>query len=530
MKKITAIILSFVMIAVFALPAFAADTDVDIPIVNVIGKGYTIKNADGTNAFTPNTIDRGEYIKSQLEPVLTQLPTAFISGDYSGYVDALVDAVAPLYKDWVLDSDGSTQTSGSYIDWDYASAPIAQKSSNYQLYDYVFKYDWRLSPLEIADQLDCYIERVCAATGAEKISLYGRCLGSNMVMAYLAKACDGAYDHPFRVQNLFFNTPPIAGYIAVGSLLSGSIEFDPDNIEYFANNYIENNDVFEDPLTEMIVTTLISVMNYAKVLGWGTEKVQEFIDNVIVDALPKIALSSYGSFPSYWSMISDKYFDKAIKSVFNTDELRDEYKNFIDKVNAYNELVSKKDENGLTGYEKILKSLNSEGVNVGIAAKYGYAGFPLFEGSDITGDVRGTATELSLGANAISVRETFSSDYLKNAEIRGTSKYIDPDKTVDASTCLYPETTWFEKVEHGVFPNEIDYLVFCYFRADGEFTVEDSEALGYSRYMELDENGNLVPAQSDNSTSGETLDKGTSLILKLIRILISLIERLFSRG
>lgn len=531
MKKLTALFLTVLMIFTCAVPAFAADDVVDIPIVNVIGKGYTIKNADGTNAFTPNTINRGEYIKQAAEPIIKEIPSALITGDYSGYVDALVDAVAPLYKDWALDENGSTETSGSYIDWDYKTAYISNKSSNYQVYDYVFNYDWRLSPLETADQLDYYIERVCEVTGAEKISLYGRCLGSNIVMAYLAKVSEGAYDHPNRVQNLIFNTPPIAGYIAVGALLSGSIKFNSNNIDQFVTYYLNNNDVFDDPLIELVAATTVSVLNYAEVLGIGTDLLEKFLSNVMDEALPRIALSSYGSFPSYWSMISDKYFDKAIKTIFNTDERRETYSVFIDKVNAYNELVSKKDENGLTGYEKILCALKDQGINIAVYAKYGYVTVPLFEGSNITGDTRGTATELSLGANATVVGTTFSKRYLYDANQNGTSKYISPDNTVDASTCLFPDTTWFEKVDHGVFPSEMDQLTLSFFRSNGTLTVDAAESMGFHRFMKLDKNNKLVAVEGEDTELNDLWSNSEiSIFKKIIMIFIKFLESLFKRS
>lgn len=529
MKKFISILLSIVMILSLAIPAFAADEITDVPTIYIAGKGEAIYRADGTAATNPSTIDRAEYIKQHAEPVMKTIPMALLTGDFTEYINSLYDAMQPLYADWALDSNGSTETGGTHINWNAETAQVQSKTSNFGLWDYQFHYDWRLSPLETADELDKYIERVCAATGSDTVNIHARCLGTNIAMAYVAKSHNGDYNHPFRVQNIVLNTPALGGYIAVGALLSGSVVFDADTIDQFTSLYLNNNDLFEDPFIELVVTTMISVLNQAEVLGWGTDQIQKIFDKIADEALPKIALCCYGSFPSYWSMIGDKYYDKAIAQIFNTPELQEEYEVFIEKANAYHALlIDINEDTGLAAYQQLLLDLKKEGVNTAVYAKYGTVSAPLFEGSNITGDSRGTVTEMSFGAKGTVVGETFSKGYLQNAKNAGLEKYISPDLTVDASTALLPDTTWFIKnIAHAAFPADLDKLSMAFLRSDGQLTVDTAE--GYTRFMDY-KTGVLEPVTDvDESLDGVWANNWTVILIKVIAIFYRLFLKLINK-
>ena len=151
---------------------------------------------DNTLASNPDQLDRAGYIKDAAGPVLEKLATALITDDYSDYIDSLVDATAPIYEDLILDSDGKPQH-GTHINWDYRTAPIDKNAKTFHFY-----YDWRLSPMEVSDQLDVFIERVLSVTGKDGVNIHCRCMGSNFAMTYIAKSHRGLYNHPFRVRNV----------------------------------------------------------------------------------------------------------------------------------------------------------------------------------------------------------------------------------------------------------------------------------------------------------------------------------------
>lgn len=476
MKKFVAMLICLAMLISFAVPAFAENEN-NLPVIYLEGKGNeAIYKQDGTLASNPSTIDRGQYIKNSVGPVLEELGRALLTGDYSDYIDALVASTAPIYEDIALNKDGEAED--TYIKWDCKTVPIDKNDKIFY-----FKYDWRLSPIDTAQQLDTYIERVLEQTGAKGVNIHCRCLGVNFAMAYVAKSLNGEYDHPFRVKNMMLNTSGLAGYITLGALLSGSVKIDADATDRFVTDYLSSGDMIDDPTLAMLAYSFVSILNYANILDLGVDFIQKIVDEIIDELLPKLALCCYGGYPSYWSMVSDEYYDKAINAVFSTDEMKKEYKNFIAKTDAYHELLGQTNEKtGLAKYEELLLKLKEQGVGIAVVAKYGSPSVPMFENSEVTGDVRGTVTELSFGAVGTEIGKTFSEKYLAQANDKGTDKYISPDETVDASSCLFPDTTWFIKnIKHDTFPDYFNELFEEFCQSGGEMSVFDEAE--YPQYL-----------------------------------------------
>ncbi len=520
MKKLLSIVLCLTMLVGFMIPAFAEDES-DLPVIYLAGKNNeAIYKADGTPASNPINLDRGGYIMDAAGPVLEELAKALVTDDYSAYIDSLVAATAPIYEDIKLNSDGDADD--TYIKWDYKTAPIDTEADIIH-----FKYDWRLSPVEVADQLDVFIERVIEATGAKGVNIHCRCLGVNFAMTYVAKSMNGEYDHPFRVENIILNTGGLGGYITLGALLSGSIELNTDTVDRFVTSFLEDGSLIEDPALAMLAYSLVSLLNYAKVLDLGVDFIQDIIDKIVADIIPPLALCCYGGYPSYWSMVSDKYYDKAIDAVFGTPELKEEYKGFIEKTDAYHALLG--DTNETTGrplYEDYLLKLKADGVGVAVIGKYGDPCIPVFADSEVTGDVRGTVTELSLGATGTEIGKTFSEDYIKNAEAKGTAKYISPDKTVDASTALFPDSTWFIKnIDHDNFPDFFNGLFDKFCETGGEMTVWDYEE--YPQYFDYVD-GEVVIDNTEPEDFSWT-NNPLEMIKRIFKAIIELIKGLLTK-
>ncbi len=527
MKKLLSIILCLSMLVCFMVPAFAAEDESDLPVIYLAGKNNeAIYNADGTRTSNPATLDRGGYIMDAAGPVLEELAKALVTDDYSDYIDSLVAATAPIYEEIKLDKDGNP-SNGTHIKWDYKTAPIDTEADIIH-----FKYDWRLSPMEVADQLDVFVERVIEATGAKGVNIHCRCLGVNFAMTYIAKSMNGEYDHPFRVENLVLNTGGLGGYITLGALLSGSIEINADTVDRFVTSFLEDGSLIEDPAMAMLAYSLVSLLNYAKVLDLGVDFIQGIIDRILTDIIPPLALCCYGGYPSYWSMVSDKYYDKAVEMVFETsvtppDFSKNEYKLFIEKINAYHALLG--DTNEKTGrplYEDYLLELKAKGVGIAVIGKYGDPCMPLFADSEITGDVRGTVTELSLGTTGTEIGKTFSEDYLKAAEAKGTAKYISPDKTVDASTALFPDSTWFIKnIDHDNFPDFFNGLFDKFCETGGEMTVWDYEE--YPQYFDYVDGEVVIDGTEPEDFSWT--DNPIEMIKRIFKAIIELIKGLLTK-
>lgn len=537
MKKFIALILAVLMLSSVIAPAAMAATDESkLPVIYIVGKQNTPvyklddngnflldengKKIQVDNVNNPLGMSREEYIKTQIEPVMAELIPALITGEYSKYIDTLVDSVAPIYAESVLDANGESKNTA--IDWDYSVQQPSKGAGGLKYY--YFRYDWRYSPYETADLLHQFVEYVCAKEKVEKVNIHARCYGSNVAMAYIAKSEAGYYDAPFRLNNLALNTTPLAGYIVVGALMSGSIEFDAETIDRFVTYYLSGNDLFDDPMLETMAMVIVSAANQATILGLGTEAMEKFYAQIGEELIPKAALASYGSFPSYWSMIGDKYYDKAKLAVFGTLEAEGEYAGFIEKIDNYHNLLGRIDEEtGEALYAQVLKRCEEKyGMKTAILAKYGYATVPMFEGSHITGDARGTVTELSLGAMGTLVGETFTEKELAEIEAMEDydERYLSPDKKVYAGTCLFPETTWFSKGLYHDELHQIDPIVTEFFLADGDFTVHSDE-----RYPQFHtyENGSFLEVEEEDETNDDWSNNGYVVLIRVITVILKLL-------
>ncbi|MEE1320775.1 MAG: hypothetical protein UHM85_04470 [Acutalibacteraceae bacterium] len=542
MKKIIALVLSFIMLASLAFPvtAVAAADESKLPVIYIVGKQNTPvyktdENGDWLLDESGNRIQvddvnkpmgmtREEYILTQVEPVMKELIPALITGNYTDYIQSLVDAFAPVYKEGVLDKDGTD--SDGRIDWDYSVQQPSYGAGGLKYY--YFKYDWRYSPYETADELHQFVEYVCDKENVEKVNIHARCYGSNVAMAYIAKSEAGLYDAPFRMNNLCLNTTPLDGYVIVGSLMSGSIKLDADMIDRYVTLYLNGDDLFDDPLMESFAMILVSFMNQIKVLGWGMDEVQAIYDEIAEELIPALALVSYGTFPSYWSMIGDNFYDKAKQMVFGTTEAEGEWAAFIEKIDAYHNLIGEiEEETGKPLYWSLLKRCEENyGMKTAVFAKYGFSSLPVFEGSEITGDARGTVTELSLGAIGTVVTETFTEKELKALEALDDydAKYLSPDKKVYAGTCLFPETTWFSKNLHHVDLHQIDPVATAFFVSDGTLTVNDER---FPQFHEYD-NGNFVVVGEEDEMNSIWSNNAITVILKFVTTLLKVITAIMN--
>lgn len=543
MKKLISLILASIMIFSVGVPAFAVGVESEkrLPVIYIAGKqntpvyktdenGNFLKDENGKkiqvdDVNKPLGMTREEYIVTQIEPVISELLPAVISGDYDEYSQALINTFVPVYEEAVLNEDGVDPD--GRIDWNYAVQKPSKGAGGLDYY--YFRYDWRYSPYETADELHQFVEYVCKKEGVEKVNIHARCYGSNVAMAYVAKSEAGLYDTPFRVNNLALNTTPLDGYITVGALMSGSLTFDSDMIDRYVSLYLNGDDIFEDPLLESVAVVLISVMNQAKVLGWGLEKVQEIYDEIADEVVPGLALVSYGTFPSYWSMIGDKYYDKAKLTVFGTTEPEGKYANFITKIDNYHNMIGEiEEETGKPLYASLLKRCEENfNMKTAVFAKYGSISFPFFEGSDITGDARGTVTELSLGAKGTVIGETFTDKEL--AEIKADEnydeRYLSPDNKVYAGTCLFPETTWFSKNLAHADLNQIDPIATDFFLSDGALTVHSDER--YPQFHEY-ENGKFTEVEQEDEIDKVWTDNPYVVLIRFITVLLKVITALIN--
>lgn len=514
-KKFIAIILT--VISLFATCSFAAvaadEAEAEYPVIYLTGYGAQIfseKHNHNSELLYPTGVDVGAKVEENVAPILMELAFGSATGDYSAYCDALYNSVAPIYDDLRLNPDGTVKdNSGTW------------KNSFNVTYDYYkygmvrFSYDWRLSPITLAAELDEAIDAVCAKYGSNKVNLLGRCYGANIISAYLELYGDEAAE---KVNKAVLYIPSTMGIGLVGAVFSGEIEINATNIDVYVKELMKYMDVMEDGLVKDFLLVMLSVFEQAEILNFGVEQLQGIIDEIKFDLIPRLVRDSYGSFPSFWSMVPDEYFADAVNFVYNTDELKAEYAGTISLITDYNEKIQKNAIENVASYD-----------NVYIISKYNLPSAPLFGESNNTGDAVAETYYTSFGATCADYGSRLPESYITEMD-EEAKKYLSPDEKIDASTCALPDRTWFVKNNyHDHFPESIDSLINAIFTTDDirVFTCEE-----YTQYLDSDVTGDtltpVVGTDKDLPEPGSREDK-FAMLFEFIKFAIKLIMELVMR-
>ncbi len=492
MNRFLSLFLSIV-IAVTAVigvaPYVSASPDgTDIPVIFIMGTGTQIlrqNEAGEIEQVYPMQIPEG-YIDEQAEIMLPVFAEAFFTQQWDEFCDVLYECVSPILSGFALEPDGTTGGK-SYIKWGWTRESLRDnknQNGQYGVTSYFFTHDWRLSPYDIADTLHQYIEDVKYVTGADKVALYGRCFGSNIIAAYMEKY-DGEH-----VSDVIHYCSAAYGAVQISKLFTGEMFIHPDGLE----RYIYDTELEVETYVMDLIRSCVTLMNKTyglDIVSWAVENVMK---DIYLDIFPRILIESYGSTPGYWSMVNVDDYEKAKETVFYGADL-EKYAGLIEKIEDYRNNVQ------IPFAENVQKQIDA-GIEVSNIVKYGLQSVPLTKSSDELADGTVTVYESSFGATASLAEGTLSDEYINNAIAAGNGKYISPDRQIDASTCIMPDRTWFIKdLGHKVFPSCVNGLVSDIINHDN-FTVNDNPE--YPQYLVCDvENNTLTPMTEENMNTTE---------------------------
>lgn len=495
MKKVVSIILSFTLIVLATFGAApvtsAASSGGDVPIIHISGYGsYLVRvNPDGTKTKIYPFEISDSFIEEKADILLPVFAKAFFTQQWDEFSSTLVDILVPIFEPIALNNDGEVDDN-SRSDWTWSRKTLRNKKNAEGKYDataYKFYYDWRLSPLEIADSLHKYIEDILYVTGEEEVVLYGRCLGSNVVAAYMQKY-NGEH-----VQEVIHYASSAYGATQCSKAFTGEFHLHSDGTERLAYDF----DLGLGETYSELIKSLVTLMNKTYSLDITCWAVNNVVEDIYLDIFPEILINSFATFPSYWSMVSIEDYDRAKETVFYGSDIND-YSGLMEKVEDYRNNVQLK-----------LGDISADHVQRGIEysniVKYGIQLLPFTENSDELADRTVTVRESSFGATTALVCDRFSDEYIEKATLDGSIDYISPDKQIDASTCFSPDSTWFIKnLEHNNFPDCVSELVYEIVNNE-DYTVNSSEE--YPQYLVYEsESSTISPMTEENCHTEEYLN------------------------
>ena len=508
MKKVISVVLCLLMTFSCIVPSFATEPE-EYPTIYIVGAHTNpIYNAEGEEVY-PLKADFVQTIKDTLGPCLEELAKGMITDDYSSYAEEFNASWAPIFEDLILDKNGEV-TNGSYTKFHTETNHLIGKTSGYDVWDCRFWYDWRKSPLETAQELKAHIDNVLEATGKDKVQLIGRCYGANVIAAYLELYKDHAKTY---VSDISYYSASSMGIDFMSALFSGQIKIENEAFDSFLDYYIDEQGLVGDESCSAFALALVELFYQAKMLGVTGETLMSFINNFKNDLFPLILRNTFGGWLSYWAMVTPELYEQARDFVFDTDEVRAEYAGFIEKADAYYYTVQ-------VNIVDTMLEMKEAGINFYIFAKYNFPEFPLYEGATTQGDGDTSVYRQSFGATAADYDKVFTQEYLDSVSPENM-KYISPDKKIDASTCLFPETTWFVKdLHHNYFYPLQDPSVEI-MRYD--LTVDNDK---YPQFMVNVNDESLAPLEGTDEDYDKTEESFFNAIINFVKNLLNVIIKL----
>lgn len=535
MKRIISVFLVLIMVFALFVPvsAVSIETRSKYPMVYFRGNSETIYDEDG-NAVYDFDVD-GETIKQMAKKVLPYFAKGYLTDDFDEYYKVFGEEMAKLYDKCMLDGDGNPKY-GTGISEQQKNNNIKEMNTDYSdskgtfgINSYDFANDWRLDPLATVDDVDKYIDGILKATGKKKVSLICKCLGGDLILAYLAK-----YGTE-KVNAVCFGSTVAFGGDLVNDTFSGHISIDGNGFDRFANDrFFEKMIGNLDETVRTFIKETVSLANATGIADGASDAFMKYLYNKLYEGLvPALATSTYATWPGYWTMVTADRYEETKSFVFG-DENSEKYKYYsglIEKLDNYDRVVRQR-------IPEILKSAEADGVNICIISKYGFQMPPLIESLDEQGDVWTTTRFSSLGATVAKIGTTFSDEYIESRKALGLEKYISPDKQIDASTCVFPEYTWFIKnAVHDDWTKEEDRIIITVSNSDERITTDSID--NRPRFLVYDkENDTVYPMTEENSKTEsyevdgkpkfKLLDSLTALF-KWLKAATEFIRHLFSK-
>lgn len=443
-KAVLSIVLALAVVFGTTAAAFAENAECDcdeIPVVFVDGIGTTLyikdENGEEKTVFPMST----DIILSSLVKFIPTVIISTVFGGWSSFSDSLALFAGDLFSEIDCDENGDSVLPVYAHSPDDVLVEVHTDGEN----RYSFRYDWRLDPYVTAQELDAYIDEVITVTGHEKVILSSYSEGGEITLAYL-----DAYGSS-KLEKYVTQCSAFQGLTLIG--------------EVFTNNVGVNSDVLADFLVSVVSTTgadegvvkLLDALRYIGLYSGLSKLVNAILDNCFDDIYDVIARDMFACMPGIFGFVPADYFDKAVDMLFGGNKLK--YAKLIERVTRYH--------NAQVNAEKILTDAINNGVAVALVSNYGVCSMPLIGDISYQSDMLIDSANTSGGATFAPYGETFAADY-KQA-VNDGHNHLSPDGRVDASTCMFPEYTWF--VSDFTHWNTCDEFINWLYWCDGQPTV-----------------------------------------------------------
>lgn len=463
MKKAVSFLLAMIMLFAVPTAAFADSEHCECektPVVMVYGFGKDLFTEDGT------------ALSIGAKEILCALPSiggsiaALSAGNHELFRNLLSNGLETLLGVFACNDDGTPKTAAVSYTTPTSADIHRQYDGSEKNGKYIFGYDWRLDPVDNADALAEYIEQVKTITRHDKVVLCAHSEGTCVAAAYITN-----YGSE-NIEKAVFLSGAFQGITLVGEMFTKGITVDgkADAFELFIETFLGGNS------TGDLVSSLIGVLNDAFILDLLLCLVNNLLE-ADLDALYDECLTELvTTMPGVWSFVPDEYYESA-KAVLYSDA-DGKYDELVKTIDGYHYGVQ-------CDLGKTLKSEQEKGLAVCVCMGYGIAPIPVYENSVDQTDMLIDTKYGSLGATCAPVSEV-----LKDSG----GKYLSADLLIDASSCAFPDSTWFvRRQDHNDFCEAYNALIHYLIAFDGQPTVWSSSEYPQFTFCDKSTHSKLSP-------------------------------------
>ncbi len=490
-KSISLILCIITIFSCFALSASAQSSSERLPQVYVAGfesrRIYLKDDPNKTMLFPVNFDLLMENLK-RFEEYTTE---AVENKEYKLVYNYLYSAFYDTLGLYALKGDGMTGVNENVV----CEAPgFSDEGRGF----YYFTYDSRLSPIDIAAQLNDFIKRVQEHSGSEKVELVGASYGGTVVATYLNEYPEM---HKY-LDSVLLSVPSFGGFSAIGELFSGDFYVDHDTLTQYAYVGMNNEDI----------GLLLSVLNKSGLLKLILEwMLLPAFKVVAMDAARDVFHDTIATNPSIWTFVPDEYFESAMKNMYgrNYADPDQEYAGVISKAIYFNENIQKR-------LDEIYLEAQADGIKMNIICKYGRPPMPLSEKGSFMSDGSVDIRDVTMGATTSEYGKTLPF-YYRQKKFREYN-FMSPDRCIDASTGVDPMHTWYIRgVDHRDqslgYNKLIEYIIY-----------EDPDVFSGSEFPQFTyalPDGNIAPITGKQKVERTTLIRDCINLTKRVVEIVS---------
>ena len=428
MKKILSVILAIIMALTLSASVYGtSEKDARIPTIVVSGMDF-----GGMRIDLGKETERELLGEIKVEDILLTVASGLFRTVLTMSADGLTSAIfyyaTELFEGYSCDENGDSVYDVS----PHNSYPLAVENyDNLALADddssaekgvvktcieafggdrtYFYYYDWRLDPFDNADELNELAETAMTTAGSDKINIICCSMGGVETLAYMTEYGTD------QINSCVFLCSTVNGAYVVSDILQGNIELTANS----ALNYL--TDLAGEDLKPLMLVLRYTGIGY---LVGGAAGL--LVDSLKEDVFNEVLKPDFATMPVLWALVQTDEYEAAKKYCFEGEE--EKYAKLLERADRLQDMMKNRD--------AMLDKAVKNGMKIAYVSNYNSPCVPVYTRSETQGD---GVLETALMAGGATV-----SDIGKTLDV-APGKYVSADKMIDASTCTYPDYTWFVK-------------------------------------------------------------------------------------